>query len=127
MKQNNRKHTWKAVVAVALVMASLFAMASFVNAEIVELILGEECAEVAAVTSSSIPPPPSSITSWSDYALDRMADRNMGQDYLEFIFSDATPTWNSQHQSWNYTDGTATICVNSSGVVTTVYWNNDYE
>lgn len=87
MKQNNRKNTWKAVVAVALVMASLFAMASFVNAEIVELILGEECAEVAAVTSSSIPPPPSSITSWSDHALYRMADRNMGQDYLEFIFS----------------------------------------
>ena len=127
MKQNNRKNTWKAIVAFALVMVSLFAMTSFVNAEIVELIFGEECADVASVTSSSIPPPPSCITSWSVHAQERLAERDMGQDYLEFIFSDATPTWNSQHQSWNYTDGEATICVNSSGVVTTVYWNNEYE
>ena len=126
MKQNNCRTKLKTIIAVMLVMASLFAMSSMVNAGIVELILGKECADVASVTSSSIPPPPSSITSWSSHALDRMAERDMGQDYLEFIFSDATPTWNSQHQSWNYTDGEATICVNSSGVVTTVYWNNEY-
>ena len=59
MTNNNRKITWKAIVAVVLVMASLFAMSSLVNAGIVELILGEEYAEVAAAASeeSSEPKP----------------------------------------------------------------------
>ncbi len=42
----------KAVVAVVLVIASMFSMSSLVNAGIVELILGEEYAEVAAASSS---------------------------------------------------------------------------
>ena len=53
MTNNNRKITWKAIVAVVLVMASLFAMSSLVNAGIVELILGEEYAAVASAWSSS--------------------------------------------------------------------------
>lgn len=40
----------KAVVAVVLVIASMFAMSSLVNAGIMELILGEKYAEVAAAT-----------------------------------------------------------------------------
>ena len=52
MKQNKRKNTWKTIVAVLLVVTSLFAMSSLVNAGIVELILGEEYAELAATSSS---------------------------------------------------------------------------
>lgn len=54
MKQNNRKNTWKAVVAVALVMASLFAMALFVNAGIIEVILGDEYITATSMSSSAI-------------------------------------------------------------------------
>ena len=69
--------------------------------------------------------PPTRIVGWTDHAVGRLDSRGLGQYYLEFIFRDATPTWSSYHQSWNYTDGTDTICVNSAGWVTTVYWNND--
>ena len=53
MKQNNCRTKLKTIIAVMLVMASLFAMSSMVNAGIVELILGEEYTTVAAVSSSS--------------------------------------------------------------------------
>lgn len=49
-EKNNRKNKLKAVVAVVLVIASMFAMSSLVNAGIMELILGEKYAEVAAAT-----------------------------------------------------------------------------
>ena len=42
MKQNNCRTKLKTIIAVMLVMASLFAMASMVNAGIVELIFGDE-------------------------------------------------------------------------------------
>lgn len=51
MKQNNRKKTWKAIVAVVLVMASLFAMASLVSAGFVEEIFSEVC-ELMTTSSS---------------------------------------------------------------------------
>ena len=53
MKQNNCKTKLKAIIAVMLVMVSLFAMASMVNAGIVELIFGDEYEVVAMATSSS--------------------------------------------------------------------------
>ena len=52
MKHNNRK-TWKAITAIALMMASLFIMSSIVSAGVVELLLGEEGCEVLSLTSSS--------------------------------------------------------------------------
>lgn len=55
MKQNNRRTKLKAIVAVMLVMASLFSMASMVNAGIVERILGEEWHVGLTSTSSQSP------------------------------------------------------------------------
>ena len=57
MKQNNRKNTWKAIVAVMLVMASLFAVSTAVSAGFGELILDEEYIVILSVTSSSEPKP----------------------------------------------------------------------
>ena len=86
-------------------------------------VIGSESSEELVPRVATSCTPPVGITGWSDHALSQLSNRGMGQDYMEFVFNDATPVWNSQHQSWNYTDGTATICVNSAGVVTTVYWN----
>ncbi|MBR5313280.1 MAG: hypothetical protein IKU40_10410 [Clostridia bacterium] len=55
MKQNNPKKTWKAIVAVVLVMTSLFAMSAVVNAEIVERIFGEEIYVGMTMSSSRSP------------------------------------------------------------------------
>lgn len=88
--------------------------------------LGGEDELQPMVANTCVPPQPTSIVTWSEHALGRMDERNMGQDYLLFIFSDAQPVWNASHGTWNYSDGEATICVTSSGVVTTVYWNNEY-
>lgn len=52
MKKNNRKNKLKAIVAVVLVITSMFTMSSLVNASIVEWILGDEYAEVVMVSSS---------------------------------------------------------------------------
>ena len=41
MKQNNRKKTWKAIVAVVLVMTSLFAISTAVSAEFVDTVFEE--------------------------------------------------------------------------------------
>ena len=120
MSEKRVKITWKRIVAAVLVMAALIAMSSIVSAGFMEPLF-DETFEVMVASSSQ--GPPSSIIGWSTHAMNQMAERNMGQDYLEFIFNDGSPTWNEQHQSWNYTDGTATICVNSAGWVTTVYWN----
>ena len=84
----------------------------------------ETTQELVPVMASSCSPP-TSIVEWSQHALDRMSERNLGQDYLEFVFQDAVPVWNSTHGTWNYTDGEVTICVNPVGTVTTVYWNYD--
>ena len=43
MKQNNRKNTWKAIVAVMLVMATLFSISTMVSAGFVEEIFEEVC------------------------------------------------------------------------------------
>lgn len=53
MKQNNRKNTWKAVVAVMIVMASLFAVSTAVSAGFVENVLGEEYEELILTSSST--------------------------------------------------------------------------
>ena len=50
MKQNNRKNTWKAIVAVMLVMATLFSISTMVSADFVELLFNEE---YSVMTSSS--------------------------------------------------------------------------
>ena len=50
MKQNNRKNTWKAIVAVMLVMATLFSISTMVSANFVELLFNEE---YSVMTSSS--------------------------------------------------------------------------
>lgn len=42
MKQNNRKNTWKAIVAVMLVIATLFAASSAVSASFVEILFRDE-------------------------------------------------------------------------------------
>lgn len=55
MKQNNCRTKLKAIIAVVLVMASLFVMSSMVNAGIVELILGEEGHVGLTLTSSQSP------------------------------------------------------------------------
>lgn len=52
MSQNKVKITWKAIVAIALVMATLIAMSAAVSAGFVEFIFGEEY-EVAATSSGS--------------------------------------------------------------------------
>ena len=43
MKQNNRKNTWKAILAVMLVMATLFSISTMVSANFVEEIFEEVC------------------------------------------------------------------------------------
>ena len=53
MKQNNKKKTWKAIVAVMLVMASLFAVSTSVNAGLVEVLFEEELTELVTLSSSS--------------------------------------------------------------------------
>lgn len=53
MKQNNRKKTWKAIVAVVLVMVSLFTISTAVSAEFVELIFDEKEADVMLLYSSN--------------------------------------------------------------------------
>ena len=53
MKQNNRKITWKAIVAVMLVMATLMSLTAVVNAGIVETILGDEGIEIMSSSSKS--------------------------------------------------------------------------
>ena len=67
--------------------------------------------------------PPTQINGWSQHALNQMQARNMNEDYLNSLFTDEKPYWNFNNNSWNYSDGMATICVNSEGIVTTVYWN----
>ena len=52
MKQNNRKTAWKAVVAVVLVMASLFTVSTMVSASFVEEVL-EEVFDMMSLTSSN--------------------------------------------------------------------------
>ena len=93
----------------------------FTEPETVDISTGYEFQPMMA--RACIPPQPTRITAWSQHALDQMSARNMGQDYLQFIYSDAQPYWNPYHGTWNYSDGQATICVTSAGVVTTVYWN----
>ncbi len=51
MKQNNRKKTWKAVVAVVMVMASLFAVSTVVSAGFVNEVFEEVC---EMMTSSNV-------------------------------------------------------------------------
>ena len=51
MKQNNRKNTWKAIVAVMLVMATLFSISTMVSANFVEEIFEEVC-DMMTVSSS---------------------------------------------------------------------------
>lgn len=70
MKKNNRKNKLKAVVAVMLVITSMFTMSSLVNASIIEWILGEEYAEVVSVTSSS---------SWKSHSGDCVYARDFNQ------------------------------------------------
>ena len=53
MKQNNRSTKLKAIVAVILVMAALFAMASLVSAGFVEEVFKEICDGVMASSSNS--------------------------------------------------------------------------
>lgn len=53
MKKNNIGKKLKATVAVILVVASLFAMTSFVSAGVVERILGDEYAHVVVASSSN--------------------------------------------------------------------------
>lgn len=43
MKQNNRKNTWKAIVAVMLVMATLFSISTMVSAGFVEEVFEDVC------------------------------------------------------------------------------------
>ena len=52
MKHNNRKNTWKAIVAVMLVMATLFSISTMVSAEFVEELFEEICDTMK--TSSSV-------------------------------------------------------------------------
>ena len=54
MKQNNRKNTWKAIMAVMLVMATLFTASTVVSAGFVEFILGTEYA-VMLSSSTNVP------------------------------------------------------------------------
>lgn len=51
MTQNKVKVTWKAIVAIMLVMATIIAMSALVSAEFMESFLGEEI-ELMAATSS---------------------------------------------------------------------------
>lgn len=51
MKQNNRKKTWKAIVAVVLVMASLFSISTAVSAGFVQEVFEEVC---VMMSSSSV-------------------------------------------------------------------------
>ena len=51
MKQNNKKNTWKAIVAVMLVMATLFSISTMVSANFVEEIFEEVC-DMMTVSSS---------------------------------------------------------------------------
>lgn len=53
MKKNSTSKKLKALVAVILVMASLFAMTVFVSAEFIEEVFNEICATMAASTSSA--------------------------------------------------------------------------
>ena len=57
MKQNNRRTKLKAIVAVVLVMASLFAMASLVSAGFVEEVFSEVCELMTTSSSGSEPEP----------------------------------------------------------------------
>lgn len=51
MKQSNKKKTWKAIVAVMLVMATLFSISTMVSAGFVEEIFEEVC-DMMTVSSS---------------------------------------------------------------------------
>ena len=51
MKQNNKKKTWKAIVAVILVMVTLFSISTMVSAGFVEKVFEEVCELM--MTSSS--------------------------------------------------------------------------
>ncbi len=53
MKQNNKKNTWKAVVAVVMVMTMLFTMSSLVNASIIEWFFDTEYDEIITYSSSN--------------------------------------------------------------------------
>lgn len=53
MKKHNTEKKLKATVAVILVMASLFAISTTVNAILVDLVLGEELTELVPLISSS--------------------------------------------------------------------------
>ena len=52
MKQNNRKNTWKAIVAVMLVMTTLFSISTAVSADFVETVFEEVC-ELMRTSSSN--------------------------------------------------------------------------
>ncbi len=53
MKQNDRKNTWKAFVAVVMVMASLFTISTAVSAGFVENVLGKEYEKLILTSSSA--------------------------------------------------------------------------
>ena len=53
MKQNNRKNTWKAIVAVMLVMATLFSVSTAVSAGFVKEIFEEVC-DMMTTSSSTV-------------------------------------------------------------------------
>ncbi len=53
MKQNNRKKTWKAIVAVMLVMATLFSISTVVSAEFVEELFEEVCEMMRSSSSNT--------------------------------------------------------------------------
>ena len=53
MKQNNRKNTWKAIVAVMLVMATLFSISTMVSADFVNEVFEEVCDMMSTSSSTS--------------------------------------------------------------------------
>lgn len=53
MKQNNRKNTWKAIVAVMLVMATLFSISTMVSAGFVEEVFEEVCDMMTTSSSNT--------------------------------------------------------------------------
>ncbi len=55
MKQNNRKMTWKAIVAVVLVIASLFSISTAVSAGFVNEVFEEICVMMSSSIIQDLP------------------------------------------------------------------------
>ncbi|MDD4414569.1 MAG: hypothetical protein PHR14_08535 [Oscillospiraceae bacterium] len=101
MSQNKVKITWKAIFAVALVMAAFVAMSTAVSAGFIEFILGDEYAVMA--TSSSYYQPGMPPLYNQDHNMVRQETGSAHSSFLSYVGSlgYSTSGWTYYMETWS--------------------------